>query len=137
LEPFKVHSNTMRTEAGRGKGYSLDDLEPLFSRYLPDLSVTTGQPAESLTFSVSQSVTRNDVVTDKRMPEAAENKACHGVTDEKGGKGRKGQVTDKTPTDREAAEADLQERIAIMIADGGLSELEARRRLKPNRNWLM
>ena len=90
LEPFKICSNTIRADAGRGKGYELEHCRSIFTQYIPDLSVTTGQPAETKAFSPNPIRDKAENVTDKKPPKPMETAACHGVTAGKGETGEKG-----------------------------------------------
>ena len=85
---FEIRPQTIRLDAhNTAKGYLLDDFKDTFTRYIPDLSVTTSQPNEPVAFSENLSVTTGDDVTDRKGPKAASTKDCDVVTDKKGGIG--------------------------------------------------
>jgi putative DNA primase/helicase len=88
LVDFEIRPQTIRLDAhNTAKGYLLDDFKDTFTRYIPDLSVTTSQPNETVAFSENLSVTTGDDVTDRKGPKPAETNDCDVVTDKKGGTG--------------------------------------------------
>lgn len=91
LQPFGIHSKTMRINDDRRKGYSFDCFNDAFQRYIPSLpplqSVTTGQPNNINKIDGKQNVTSNNDVTDEKQLKLLDSFNCHDVTDETGGTG--------------------------------------------------
>lgn len=65
LKPFKIHSKSLRIDYGTKKGYTKDQFNDVFNRYLPNLSVTTAQPNDHNDFCVTELLP----VPDKKVTE--------------------------------------------------------------------
>ena len=83
LRSFKIAPATVRISADRtAKGYKREAFLEAWSRYVsPALSVTTSQPREIRDFSRSQSVTREENVTDRKPLKPMLTTDCDVVTD--------------------------------------------------------
>lgn len=84
---FNIKSGTVRVGTTTKKGYSRDQFEDAFGRYLsgvtPVPSVTPSQPSTGAASSVFSSVTTDQCVTDRNRPKASNGAGCDGVTDRK------------------------------------------------------
>ena len=83
LRGFDIPSRAIRTESGKSaKGYRKTDFDDTLSRYTPSQSVTPSQPNGHRSYSDSQSVTEESLVTVWESLEANSDSTCDGVTDE-------------------------------------------------------
>ena len=119
LTPFGIAPSTMRTKTRIAKGYYLADFQDAFSRYLPPLSVTPLQPAESLTLGPEPTGYTDNAVTERKDQKLADIRTCNGVT------GNMPEIA----TDQGRKDA-FEERAAIIENDGGLTHEEAERRAR-------
>jgi hypothetical protein len=90
LEPFGIHSRTVRIADATAKGYLREAFEDAWDRYLtphtPDLKVTTSQPASVLGLEpVSKGNTTPNVTDSKQAANPHGQKDVTDVTDRKGG----------------------------------------------------
>src|SRR5262249_50596788 len=65
LKPFGVESKNIRTLAGVPKGYTLEQFDDAFARYLPSQSATPLQANKHSTFDDFESATAPHLVADK------------------------------------------------------------------------
>lgn len=83
LSDFGIKSGTVRIGAVTKKGYSREQFEDAFSRYLSSAtSVTPSHASKDAASGDFQSVTRHAGVTERKALKAPEYKGCDGVTDE-------------------------------------------------------
>ena len=85
LKSFGIAPNTIRDGDKPLKGYKRGQFADAFSRYLPNPSVTSLQPAENRENPAKPKRYTGSVVTVRETPKAAESLACNGVTDENPG----------------------------------------------------
>jgi|GEM_PF-1177873 len=82
LKPFDIVSKTIRIEADRAKGYELSQFKKTFKQYLPPYQKRdTVTMAPYIEKSAKQSVTQDNLVTDRNTKKVASQQGCHVVTD--------------------------------------------------------
>jgi putative DNA primase/helicase len=88
LKPFGITPGTARSGDKTFKGYLRDDFKDAWSRYLPDLSVTSVTSVSGNDLGGDLSVTSQDRVTDTRSAKAMRGNDVTDVTDRKPGEGQ-------------------------------------------------
>ncbi len=100
LRRFGIAPGTIRAASGETpKGYRRDQFKDAFARYVPVLSATTPQPAESLDFSQNPIRHKSENVADGKTPKPAESLTCGVVADENPKTGGEGGI--EAPVDEE------------------------------------
>jgi putative DNA primase/helicase len=83
LKPFNIEPKTMRIDADRYKGYTLDSFQDAFNRYItPIPTVTPGQLNDFNNLDENPTVTQKINVTDEKQGNNLKLLGCHPVTDE-------------------------------------------------------
>lgn len=82
LHPYGITPGTVRFMDDTDKGYTLEQFQEAFARYLPaHLSVTPSQVRFDAAFSDFRSVTPNPLVTDRKSQKPVTGAGCDAVTD--------------------------------------------------------